>query len=303
MTLTGDEQGRAGLNKPQLWQRWSWAVLTIFGALSVATCSPLRTFNALMPKDAGSKLLIQSAPYGSDPRQTMDIYAPTTAPSKPLPIIVFLYGGSWNSGTKAGYSFVGRALAAQGFVVAVPDYRLVPQVRYPAFLEDNAVAVQWMIHHAADYNGNPQKVVLAGHSAGAYNAAMLAYDPRWLGKDRQAVRAMIGLAGPYDFLPSKVKSVNDAFGGISDPASSQPINRISGGGAPALLSTGDKDTVVFPVNSDKLAAKLRAAGGIVERKTYPALGHVGLITSIAKPLRGKAPVLDDMAAFAHKYGD
>lgn len=296
-------KGKNGRTVLGTWRRWSLAVLTIFGALSVAACSPLRTFNALMPKDAGSKLLVQSAPYGADPRQTMDIYAPTAAAGKPLPIIVFIYGGSWNSGTKAGYNFVGRALAARGFVVAVPDYRLVPQVRYPAFLEDNAAAVQWMIHHATDYNGNPQSVVLAGHSAGAYNAAMLAYDPRWLGKDRQAVRAIIGLAGPYDFLPSKVKSVNDAFSGIADPASSQPINRIAAGGAPALLSTGDKDTVVFPVNSDKLAGKLRAAGITAERKTYPSLGHVGLVTSIAKPLRGKAPVLDDMAAFAHKYAD
>ena len=283
--------------------RWGIAVLTILGALSVAACSPLRVFNAVIAKDGGTRLVVQSARFGADPRQTMDLYAPSARPAQPLPMIVFIYGGSWNSGTKAGYGFVGRALAARGFLVAIPDYRLVPQVRYPGFLEDNAAAVKWLIGHAADYGGDPGRVVLAGHSAGAYDAAMLAYDPRWLGKDRRAVRAMIGLAGPYDFLPSTSKNVNEAFGEVTDPGSSQPINHITEGGAPALLSTGDKDSTVLPVNSDKLAAKLRAAGIIAERKTYANLGHVGLVTSLAKPLRGKAPVLDDMVRFAHQNAD
>ena len=210
------------------------------------------------------------------------------------------YGGSWNSGTKDGYAFVGRALAAKGFLVAVPDYRLVPQVRYPAFLKDNASAVRWVIAHAGSYGGDPKRLLLAGHSAGAYDAAMLAYDPRWLGADRAAVRGLIGLAGPYDFLPFDGPVVHATFDVAGDPASTQPVSFIETGDAPAFLATGDKDTIVRPANSDALDRKLSAAGVDVERKRYPKVGHVGLITAVALPFRGRAPVLDDLVAFARR---
>ena len=278
-----------------------WGKAAILSLLAVTACSPLRVFNTVMPKDGGSRLVLSGAAFGADPRQKLDIYAPTTPSARPWPVIVFIYGGSWNSGIREGYGFVGRALASRGFLVAIPDYRLVPTVRYPAFLQDNAAAVHWVIAHAGEYHGDPQRLVLAGHSAGAYNAAMLAYDPRWLGADRGAVRAMIGLAGPYDFLPSNLASVNAAFGSASDPADTQPINHIRPGAIPALLSTGDKDDLVAPKNSDTLAARLQAAGATVERLRYPRVGHVGLVTAIAEPFRGRAPVLEDMTNFARKY--
>jgi acetyl esterase/lipase len=257
-------------------------------------------FNTIMPKDGGSQLMLGGAAFGPDPRQKLDLYAPTSTSARPWPVIVFFYGGSWNSGIREGYAFVGRALASRGFLVAIPDYRLVPTVRYPAFLEDNAAAVHWVIAHAAQYHGDPQRLVLAGHSAGAYDAAMLAYDPRWLGADRSAIRAMIGLAGPYDFLPSKLSTVIAAFGGASDPAATQPINHIRPGAIPALLCTGDKDDLVEPRNSDTLAARLQAVGTKVERRRYPRVGHVGLVTAIAEPLRRNAPVLADMVVFARE---
>lgn len=263
-------------------------------------CSPLRTFDAVMPKDGGSRLVLRDAAFGPDPRQHVDLYAPTRRTAKPLPVIVFFYGGSWSSGTKDGYSFVGRALASRGFLVAIPDYRLVPQVRYPAFLEDNAAAVRWVRAHAGHYGGDPDRLLLAGHSAGAYDAAMLALDPRWLGADRKAVRGLIGLAGPYDFLPFDGPIVEQAFGGVADPGSTQPVNHVEPGDPPAFLATGDTDETVRPANSDSLAAKLRGVGTVVDRRRYPKVGHVGLITAIARPLRGRAAVLDDMIAFAHR---
>ena len=113
----------------------------LLGTLAAA-CSPLRTFDAIVPKDGGVRVVAKNAAFGADPRQRLDLYAPRRVAAEPLPVIVFLYGGSWNSGAKAGYAFVGRALAARGFVVAIPDYRLVPAVRYPAFLEDNAAAAR-----------------------------------------------------------------------------------------------------------------------------------------------------------------
>lgn len=275
------------------------APLLALGLLASA-CSPLLVFNAVMPKDGGVRVAARDVAYGGDARQRLDIYVPARASAKPLPVIVFFYGGSWNSGVKNGYGFVGRALAARGFVVAIPDYRLVPQVRFPAFLEDGASAVRWLRGHAADYGGDPARIVLAGHSAGAYNAAMLALDPQWLGADRAAVRGLIGLAGPYDFLPLDGPAVAAAFGQEPHPELTQPVHFLTPGDPPAFLATGDRDTVVRPANSDSLASKLRAAGVTVERRTYPEVGHAGLVTAIAVPFRGKARVLDEMADFAHR---
>ena len=264
-------------------------------ATLAAACSPLRTFDALVPKDSGVRQVVRGAAFGPHPRQRVDVYAPKR-PGAPLPVIVFLYGGSWNSGTRGGYGFVGRALASRGFVVAVPDYRLVPEIRYPAFLQDNAAAVRWVRANAASFGGDPDRLVIAGHSAGAYNAAMLAIDPRWLGKDGQAVKGWIGLAGPYDFaIDSPVTRA--AFGHVADPAGTQPITHAAAGDPPALLLTGDSDTLVLPRNSDALAARLQRVGVSAERRRYP-VGHVGLLTAIARPLRGRASVLADMTAFA-----
>ncbi|WP_375382695.1 alpha/beta hydrolase [uncultured Sphingomonas sp.] len=279
--------------------RWAGAVLGIMAA----ACSPLRTFDAVVPKDGGVSLVTRDAAFGLDPRQRLDVYAPTDGPNDGRavhPVIVFFYGGSWNSGTKAGYSFVGRALAARGFVVAVPDYRLVPQVRFPAFLEDNAAAVRWVRRHVARLGGDPDRLVLAGHSAGAYDAAMLALDPRWLGADRAAVRGWVGLAGPYDFLPLDQPVTQAAFGAAADPRQTQPIAYAGAGDPPTFLATGDDDTLVLPRNSDALAARLTAAGVPVERRRYAGIGHVGLVTAIARPFRRRAPVLDDVVAFARR---
>ncbi len=269
---------------------------TLLGLLASA-CSPLLTFNALVPKDGGTRLVAQDVAYGGDPRQQLDLYAPSKAAGR-LPVIVFFYGGSWNSGTKRGYAFVGRALAAQGFLVAVPDYRLVPAVQYPAFLEDSAAAVRWVRGNAARYGGDGDAIVLAGHSAGAYNAAMLALDPKWLGEDRQAVRGLIGLAGPYDFLPLEPGVALDTFGAVRDPASTQPISYATRDDPPVFIGWGTKDTTVRPSNSEHLAARLAAAGVRVEAHPYPGLTHVAMVTALARPFRGHAPVLADLAAFA-----
>ena len=273
------------------------ALVQMLVVVGLCACSPLHTFNALMPKDPGVQRIANVA-YGTGPRQAMDLYRPAQRSATSLPVIVFLYGGSWNSGDRQGYEFVGRALAAKGFLVAIPDYRLVPQVHYPAFLQDNAAAVRWIAQHAGDYGGHPGRVVLVGHSAGAYNAAMVAMDPRWLGADRALVRGFVGLAGPYDFAPFVDKTVEETFAGVADQASTQPIAYAGAGSPPALLATGDRDTVVRPRNSDALARALRANGVRVERLTYPRVGHAGLITAFAAPLRSHAEILDATAAFA-----
>ncbi|UDL87778.1 alpha/beta hydrolase [Mesorhizobium sp. PAMC28654] len=239
--------------------------------------------------------------YGPDPRQTLDIYAPAGG-VKDARTIVFVYGGSWNSGNKEDYSFAAKAFASRGFVTAVFDYRLVPQVRYPAFVEDSAAAVAFVYRHAPAYGGDPKRLYLVGHSAGAYNAMMVALAPRFLagqGLSNTIIRAVAGLSGPYDFLPLDVDATRRAFGGVSDLKSTQPLNQVLKGrfAPPVLLATGDADDLVYPRNTVALAARLRSTGHEVEERHYPGVDHKGTLLSISRPLRGRAPVLEDIIAF------
>jgi acetyl esterase/lipase len=275
----------------------SATVAATIAVLALSGCSRLVTFNTIMPKDRHTVRVVQGAAFGAGPRRMLDVYAPAGM-AGPRPVIIFLYGGSWQNGTRAGYGFVGRALAAKGFVVVIPDYRLMPEVRFPGFLDDNAAAVRWVRAHAGTLGGDPDRIVLAGHSAGAYDAAMLALDPRWLRGDRAAVRGFVGLAGPYDFLPLDDPVAIAAFGGWPDPAETQPITYASRDDPPAFIAYGVTDDRVRPANSKALAARLRGQGVAVEERGYSGIGHVGILTAFARPLRRQAPVLDDVAAFA-----
>jgi acetyl esterase/lipase len=283
------------------YKRALWALLAaLFVGAMALMLDPLGTFNALMPKDRASLRVAEGVRYGAGERLKLDVYAPRAASTRPRPVILFIYGGSWNSGRRQSYAFAARALAAQGFVVVVPDYRLVPEVRYPDFLRDCAGALHWTRRHAGAWGGDGERIVVSGHSAGAYNAAMLVLDPGLLGADKAAVRGFAGLAGPYDFLPLDDDSTIAAFGAWPRPAETQPISHASPGAPPVLLLHGEADTRVKPRNSRRLAERLGAAGGDVRLKLYPGLGHVGILTALAMPLRRQAPVLADIAAFARE---
>jgi len=276
------------------------AGMLVIGLLTAAS-APLPAFNMLVAKDAGSKLLVADVAYGGLPRQKLDIYVPTARPAgRPLPVILFFYGGAWSSGDRGDYTFVGRALAAQGFVVVIPDYRLVPGVRFPAFVEDAAASVRWVrTHIAAVADGDPDRIIVSGHSAGAYNAAMLAVDPHWLGRDYSAIRGLIGLAGPYDFAPFDDPAAIAAFGQWHDIRETQPVAVAVRGAPPALLASGDEDRRVRPRNSDALTEVLTRLGSSVERRRYAGVDHVTILVDLAKPLRNRAPIFDDMIGFAH----
>jgi acetyl esterase/lipase len=220
----------------------------------------------------------------------MDVYRPAGVASG-LPLIVFLYGGSWRNGSKAMYPFVAAPLARLGAVVAVPDYRLYPEVVFPAFLGDCAAAVAFAVANAARWGADSRRLVLLGHSAGAYNAAMLLLDRRFLaaaGAPRPACGAL--LAGPYDFLPITDPDIIPVF---PDPGpQTQPITYADGRNPPLLLLAGSDDRTVKPRNTLALAARIRGAGGPVEARILPGIGHIGLILAFAPLFRGKAPVLD-----------
>ena len=262
--------------------------------------SPLHTFNTLVPKDGGSRQAAEGISYGDHERQQLDIYAPHAEADGPRPVIVWFYGGSWNSGSREGYAFAGRALAARGFVTVVADYRLVPEVRFPGFVEDGADAVRWVRENIGDHGGDGERIVLAGHSAGAYIAAMLANDPQWLGEDRDALAGMVGLAGPYDFYPFDTSSTVDAFGEWHEPEATQPVTFADDTAPPALLLTGADDTTVKPRNSEALSARLDEAGVEAELVRYQDIDHIDIVIALSRPLRGRAAVLDDLTVFARR---
>ncbi|MDO8409229.1 MAG: alpha/beta hydrolase [Phenylobacterium sp.] len=266
--------------------------------VSLGACSPLTAFATLTPTDPASREG-QGLAYGADPRQRLDVYAPAGG-AEAAPVAIFFYGGSWTDGRRQDYGWVGRALAAEGFLAINPDYRLYPDVTYPEFLADGALAVAWAVENAARYGGDPQKIVLIGHSAGAYNAIMLGLDDSYLRDadvDPQRIRAVAGLAGPYDFLPLEGRTTQAVFGGAGDLEATQPVNQVRPGAPPVFLATGDSDTVVLPRNTQALAGALRERGVAVETRVYPDLGHAGVLLALSRPLRGRAPVLEEMAAF------
>lgn len=267
----------------------------------IMTTAPLDIFNALVPKDFGAKAIATDIAYGPHRRHRLDLYGPRKHDG-PLPVVVFLYGGSWETGSKASYAFVGRALAALGYAVAIPDYRLLPEVEYPAFLDDCADAFAWVSQNIHRHGGDFTRIALVGHSAGAYNASMLALDAALLNArgGNAGLLGLAGLSGPYDFYPFDGAISRRVFGQVPEPRSTQPVSKVSRGSPPVFLATGDLDRLVLPRNSDALGAALRAAGVKAEVQHYPQLGHAGTLLSLSLPLRFRAPVLADLNRFLER---
>ncbi len=282
------------------WRRLaSWVTVSALAVLSAA-CSPVRVLNALVPDD--THVFTPAVAYGPDARHRLDVYQPTSAPpAGGHPVVLFIYGGSWNKGERAAYRFVGEALAARGIVALVADYRLYPQVSYPDFLPDCAKAVAYALREAPRYGGNPARVVVMGHSAGGYNAAMIALDGRWLAQEGHHPRELAGwagLAGPYDFLPIEARDVKPVFHHPNVPVESQPVRHVSAQAPRTFLGVANHDAQVDPDrNGAQLASKLQAAGVPVVFKRYDRVDHVTLIGAFARPLRAMAPVLDDVSEF------
>ena len=271
-------------------------LLALGTAALAAGCSPLRLINELAPSDTYTRA--ENLGYGPHPRQRLDVYMPAQAAAR-APIAVFFYGGSWRSGSRADYLFVGEALASRGIVTAVADYRLYPEVRFPQFVDDSAAAVAWLAPRAGEFGGDPARLFVIGHSAGAYNAAMVALDGAYLRRADASARiaGFVGLAGPYDFLPLESPLLRAIFGWPDTPPETQPIRFAGAGAPPTLLLTAERDTVVSPGNSVRLAARLREAGRPVREIVYAGVDHRTLVGAFAAPLRDLAPVLDDVSAF------
>jgi acetyl esterase/lipase len=261
--------------------------------------SILGTIDALFPKDKQSKQIASGLGYGPDRQQRLDVYGPVVVPDQPLPVVVFFYGGGWQTGDRREYAFAGRALAALGYVVVVADYRLVPDVSYPAFLHDCADVVDWVVANIAAHGGDPARLALAGHSSGAYNAAMIVLDPEYLAARGRlgAIRSVVGLSGPYDFYPFDVAITRRVFGAVRDGKTTQPVNFVTPAAPPMLLATGLRDRLVYPRNTITLAERLKAAGVVVVEHYYAHAGHPAPLLALGRPLRQLFPVYAHIAQF------
>lgn len=279
-------------------------LLLAFGTL--AACAPVLLINAFTPSFSYQKTLGIAYASGGNPRQLLDVYQPTdpALAVTPRPVVVFFYGGAWQGGSRGDYLFVAEALTQRGYVVVLPDYRVYPEVQYPDFLHDGAAAVAWATRNADRYGGDRSRVFLMGHSAGAHIAAMLALDASYLDGQkvpRTAIKGLIGLAGPYDFLPLTEPNVIALFASEPKPELTQPIHYVSSASAqkapPALLLHGTDDTRVFPKNSINLARELRAIGVKVELDLLPGLNHTEIIAKFTRLLRGDGKLVDRVDQF------
>ena len=237
--------------------------------------------------------------YGKEPLQQLDVYTPKDSKG-PNPVVVFFYGGSWQSGSKNEYKFMGEALTSLGYTVVIPNYRVYPEVKFPTFVEDAAKAVRWTNDNIQTYGGDVAQIYVMGHSAGAHIAALLSYDKKYLRAENlnvnSVIRGFIGLAGPYDFLPFTSDVFKTIFGPEEKFALSQPINFISGTEPRSLLLYGKKDKTVWPQNIVNLSQKINSHKGQVQTIYYDDLNHVSIITKFSRLLR-RNYLLNDVRDF------
>ncbi len=263
---------------------------------SLTACSGPRLLDAVAPKLPGEWCVEKDIAYGDLGRQKLDIYRP--AEEGPHPLLIFVHGGSWEQGSKDDYPWLGRRFAAEGYLTAVINYRLAPEHGYEDFMGDVAKAVAYVHGNARRWGGDPERLFLMGHSAGAYNAVQVALAPEFLaaeGTSPGIIDAVAGLAGPYSFLPLDSRVTEAAFGNADDLPATQPVNRVTAEAPPMLFLHGSADDVVSPRNALRMNELLTAEGVVSEATIYEGIDHIEII--VATALLGKAPVVEDVDAF------
>lgn len=256
----------------------------------------------LVSGDQGVERIAQGVSFGAHPRLKLDIWSPKARGKAPLPVIVFFYGGGWHWGERDHYGFAAHSLAARGFVVVVPDYRLVPEAHFPDFVADSAAAVRWTMAHVAQHGGDPTRIALMGHSAGAYNALMVALDPQWLGAP-SPITAVVSLSGPTDFYPFTTDSARNAMGKAPDPKATQPITFARADAPPLLLIHGTADTTVRIRNARNLKAAMDAAHGAATKIELNGVEHNLPVMALSSLFKNRIPVLEESVNFIHGFGE
>lgn len=276
-------------------RRFFYSFFTL-GALAglLIGCSPFKLVEFVTPD--GSESVIRGEPYGALERQQLDVYRPK-APRADTPVVVFFYGGSWKNGSRGNYSYVGESLAKLGYTVVIPDYRVYPQVRFPAFVEDGALALAWI---QASMPEAAQGVVVMGHSAGAHIASLLVLDGRYqkaAGVDPDLVRGWVGLAGPYAFQPLQWERTKPVFEGLSDANQARPIHFACDRPTPALLLHGDNDSAVLPDHSRRMARALEDCDIPVRFEELAGVNHFDIALGLSPSFQALAEVLPPVDEF------
>lgn len=280
-----------------------FALLVLTTIPTAAGVNFLTPFNLPGAYDEDAVKLGDGVPFADGQRFKLDVYTPKN-PTGPAPVVMFIYGGAWEAGDRADYEFVGRALASRGFVTVIPDYRVYPEVTYPEFLEDNAAAVRWIEQNISRYGGDTKRFFLSGHSAGAYNAVMLALDGSFLREYgvTMPIRGVAAISGPYDFYPFEYDQVRHAFGKAPSPEGTQPVNLVQPEAPPMLLLSGTIDPIVRIQNTEHLAQKLKAQNNWVSVKFYEGAGHMEPVIAMGALWRWRFPVLEDVTEFFSRFG-
>ncbi len=246
----------------------------------------------------GASAPVASVVYDRQHDLALDVYRPVGATTGPVPVVVFFYGGNWKQGQRAQYRFVGHRLAQQGVLAIVADYRTFPRTTFPGFVEDGARAVAWARQHAAEHGGDPQRLFVAGHSAGAQIAALIGTDARYLaahGLQPRDLAGVVGFSGPYDF---EIAGYEDVFGPAAQWPSAQAVNFVDGDEPPFLLVHGTADMTVEAKDSQELAGKLRSVGVETTLVWLSEAGHLAPLVALRAP--GRQPALmPAIRAFLH----
>jgi len=264
---------------------------------SLSGCSPLGMLNATVSDDGYSSVINKA--YGGKQRQNLDIHIPKQV-KKNADVVVFFYGGRWQYGSKDEYAFVADALTSKGIITVIADYRLYPRVDWREFVQDGALAYEWVVNNIKYYGGDPQRVFVMGHSAGAHIAAMAAVDESLLNKATQRPCGLIGLAGPYDFLPIRDEDVKRIYSTASDLKNTQPITFVNKGDPAMLLLHGVDDEAVRPTNSINMAERARQVGSDAKATTYKDTDHIDILISLSSTFRSYSPALRDSVAFINE---
>ena len=270
--------------------KWLRLGVLTTSVLSLQGCW-LKVIDWLTPNDGYT--VQQHIAYGDHPRQYLDYYQPTVSNSQKL-TIVFFYGGAWQTGDKKSYRFVAQAFASQGYPVIIADYRVYPEVLFPKFIDDAALALSWATKNTH------QRLVLIGHSAGAHIAALTVFNKDYLqavGVDKSRIVGMVGLSGPYDFLPLKEQIYKTIFSGADALENTQPINFVGEKEPAILLIHGLADKRVGLFNTENLAKKLKDKNNSVTIKLYDGIDHGQTVGSLSVPFRKHTPAFDDILHF------
>ncbi|CAN5643783.1 alpha/beta hydrolase [soil metagenome] len=295
ISLPGPEAS-ASSTWQRLARRLSLGISGVIGALLATSCSPLRLAEALMVGDHFVQTV--DIPYSEGEMHRLDVYTPRGARGQ-SPVIVFLYGGRWQNGSRDQYRLLGDALTRRGVVVVVPDYRLYPDTIFPGWVEDGAQAVLWTQQNIQSFGGDPSSIFIVGHSAGAHTAVLLGLDERWLrgaGVDPQVVQGIVSIAGPVDTSWTD-PDVQALMGPQDGWPATYPASHLRPDAPPILLLHGEGDRTVSATNSTRLAARLHDRGGCARAILYPRVGHVEIVLTLAAPWLRRAPVRENILSF------